>query len=272
MSDFKIYIPTYKRAEYLLKSNRRHTLSWLSKDMLKKVWLIVRYEEGNEYRKVCDKYGCNMSLISLNHIEGIARTRDMILKDMYNDVCYHTHAFMMDDDLKIAYKPDAKTYITPTPERVDTMFEVLTSHVGVNYPIGGISARQFSNNKTEIFDYDTRIIQVFCFYVPVLMKEQVKFYTKNMPFMTDYKFVLTYLSKGYHNVVYNRFTRDDNVQTPGGCSEIRDTHNQSLSAKALHLAFPNHTRLVWKNNGTWKERRLNCSVQWKKAYGSKQTD
>ena len=209
--------------------------------------------------------------------EGIAKTRDIILKAMGNlDISASLtfspdtrHAFMIDDDIKFAYKPHAKKYIVPSPEQMEEMIREMCDMTNEHFPIGGISARQFSNDKHDKYDHNTRIIQVYCFYLPIVLNTGIRFSYSGQPFMTDYRFIMSYLKEGYPNIVLNRFTRDDNSQTPGGCFEQRTADNHSKSAIALYRQFPDCTRLVNKYTGTWKELRVNAQIQWKKCFASK---
>ncbi len=87
--------------------------------------------------------------------------------------------------------------------------------------------------------------------------------------MTDYAFVLTMLQRGYHNICLNKYCRDDNTQTPGGCYSMRTVELASLSAVRLSKMFPGIAMPYVKNTGTWDEPRVNVRIAWKKAFKEK---
>jgi len=261
--NYAIVIPSYKRAERLL--NKKSTLSQIDKQTMDDVYLFVREEEEEEYLKVAEHFGCGL-LIHLS--DGIPKTRDEIIN--WANLEGIEKLIMIDDDIDIAFKPTPRKYITITNEDgyFKQMIVDLLFNCDVEYPIVGISARQFSQDKKGI-DLNTRVIQVFCLYMPIIKKENFHFTDAGFPFMTDYYFILTFLQKGYKNCCINWFTRDDDSQTPGGCSEFRTVENQSKSAVALYKKFPHLVSLYVKTTGTWKEKRVNVRIKWRKAYVEK---
>lgn len=263
MLKYIIAIPSYKRADRLL--NKKSTLSQIDKHTMDNVYLFVRDEEEEDYLKVAEHFGCGLITITAYDIP---ETRDQILQYAYeHDV---EKLIMIDDDIDIAYKPTPKKYITITNNdgHFGTMIIDLLSYCASDCPIVGISARQFSQDKKGV-DFNTRVIQVFCIHMPTIKKENFHFADAGFSFMTDYYFILTFLQKGYKNACLNWFTRDDDSQTPGGCSVFRTVENQSKSAVALYKKFPHLVSLYIKDTGTWSAQRVNVRIKWKKAFQEK---
>ena len=46
--NYKIYIPTYQRSDLLMNDNRRHTLSYFSKETLRYIIIVIRREGVEE--------------------------------------------------------------------------------------------------------------------------------------------------------------------------------------------------------------------------------
>jgi len=264
---FAICIPSYQRAERLLYSQGQITLAYVHTSLVDQTYLFVRESEEESYLPVAEKYGVGLITIP-DDVNGIKGTRDCILdwaKEQELEKC-----IMIDDDIRLDYKPDARTYKRMLGgEYFDRMITDMLHYCGSTVPVIGITARQFSNNKIKWMDMDTRIIQVFCLHIPIIKKVGIRFSHFRAPFMSDYYFVLSMLQAGYHNLCLNRYCRDDNTQTPGGCSSMRTTKNASLSAVALSKVFPGIVTPYVKTTGTWNEPRVNVRIAWKKAFRKK---
>lgn len=262
---YAICIPSYKRADRLLHSTGQITLAYVHPSLFDKIYLFVREAEEESYLPVAEKFGIGLITIP-NDTDGIRGTRDEILRWAISEEL--EYCIMIDDDLRLDYKPNARKYIRMIDgEHFNHMIFDLIKYCGSKVPVVGITARQFSDEKVKDFDMDTRIIQVFCLYMPVIKKENIWFSQFSMQFMTDYAFVLTMLQHGYHNLCLNRYCRDDNSQTPGGCSEMRTVEIQNKSAVMLSALFPGIVTPYVKTTGTWKsEPRVNVRVAWRKAY------
>lgn len=264
---FAICIPSYQRAERLLYSQGQITLAYVATTLLDKTYLFVRESEEESYLPVAEKYGVGLITVP-DDVNGIKGTRDCILdwaKEQELEKC-----IMIDDDIRLDWKPDARTYKRMIGgEYFDRMIADLLDVCRPDYPVVGITARQFSNNKTEYADFDTRIIQVFCLHMPTILKAGIRFSQFAAPFMSDYYFVLSMLQTGYHNICLNHYCRDDNTQTPGGCSSVRTVENASKSAVTLSKAFPGIVTPYVKTTGTWSENRVNVRISWKKAFRKK---
>ena len=267
MKDFMIGIPSYKRAQYLM--NRVNTLDHMEPWELERTLLFVREEEMDEYLPVAEKYGCGLQELMLPFPAkaGIPETRDAIFD--YAIQNNYKNLIMIDDDIDFAYKPDARKYITMTGQNrmyfrpmIETMLQSCTPEV----PVVGITARQFSQAKTSVFDYNTRIIQVYCWDMSVIEQMSIQFNQIEMPFMTDYYIILRLLTLGYKNICLNRWCRDDKMQMPGGCAETRTAKVISSCALKLARTFPEIVKPYFKTGGTWGKKHIGVRVAWKKAY------
>lgn len=262
---YMIAIPSYRRAEYLL--NRVNTLDHMEPRELGRTWLCVCEEEIEGYVPVAEKYGCGIQELCLEEFDGIPETRDAIFEIAW--LRKKKFLIMIDDDIDFAYKPNSKTYITMTGnDRMyfAPMIACMLQTCSPKIPVVGITARQFSQNKTELIDYTSRIIQVYCWHMRTILCEEISFSKAEMPFMTDYYVILDLLTRGYKNAVLNRWSRDDTTQAPGGCAETRTAEIQSECAKKLAHRFPEVVHPYYKTSGTWDEPRINVRVAWKKAY------
>ena len=271
-NNFIITIPSYKRHKYLLY--KKNTLSYFNDYLLGKTFLVIREEDIISYGLVCEEYrGTNIFVIP-NTVNGISETRDIILNNTIFEYKNNKleYLFMIDDDIAFAYRPNMDSKIlNQTKEQFKEMIELMLYKCSKEYPVVGITARQFSQNKKEFYTENTRIIQVYCFHIPTILKADVYFSDAKIPFMTDYYFILKMLSKGYKNLCLNQYTRDDKMQAPGGCSLTRTVENCNNSAKKLYKHFPNIVSLYWKEGGTWetKQRKLGVRIAWKKAFNKK---
>jgi len=264
MKDYMITIPTYKRAGTLLRKN--NTLDYFDEKLLKKTKIVIRNFEVYDYLPVLKKYKGLTAYCIKDDTDGIVETRDKIF-DLATD---YEKLIVIDDDIRFALRPNLDgTYRKQTQENFSTMIEKMLYYCGFNYPIVGITARQFSNTKTNETDENKRIIQVWTFHIPTIKKVGIRYSDAGTLWMTDYYITLTMLTLGYKNLVLNRYTKDDDVQMPGGCAETRTAKDHSNSARILCRLFPDLLTPTIKNTGAWKERRLNVRVSWKKAFNKK---
>ncbi len=266
MLDYAIVIPSWKRAERIRTATGNHTLAYIDRSLGDKIHIASRDEDAEEYAEVSDQYGlANGIRIPDNVKNGIVGTRDIILD--WAVACGIEKLIMMDDDLQLCVKPDAKTYKTMiNGVGFKDMIDDLLIWTSDEYPVVGITARQFSSDKTTKFDKNTRIIQVFSLHIPTIQKEDMSFGQFGLEFMTDYAFILEMLQRGYKNVCLNTYCRNDVSQAPGGCAEYRTVEKASKSAIALSKLYPELVKPYVKTTGSWDEKRINVRVAWKKAY------
>ncbi len=265
-NDFIITIPSYKRAQILL--NKPNTLDYLDDELLQKTKIVIRKNENKAYGKVFQKY-INLSAQYIkDDIGGIVETRDIILSTSI--ILAYKKLIMIDDDIRFAYRPEMNGhYVMQSKQMFHQMIDNMLESCTEEYPIVGITARQFSNKKIEQYSINERIIQVYCFHLPTIKETNIHFADTGIPFMTDYYFIIKMLTLGYKNLVLNRYTRDDNMQMPGGCAETRTVDLCNESALGLYKLFPTIVKPYAKSNGTWGDRRINVRVSWKKAFNEK---
>ena len=265
--NYIIAIPSYKRYEMIL--NKRNALDYFDDELLKKTKLAIRIIESEEYLPVFNKYKGLGTYFLNNTTSGIVETRNNILK---HSMLAYTKLIMIDDDTAFAFRPNlnGNMYTNQSKKMFREMIKELLYYCGCNYPIVGITARQFSNTKTNIKDENTRIAQVYCLHLPTLKKENIQFGEGSLTCMEDYYLIIKMLKLGYKNLCLNQYTRDDTkTQRPGGCAETRTAKSHSNSARRLCKMFPDIVVPYIKNNGTWKEKRINVRVKWKKAFNKK---
>ncbi len=264
MKNYIIAIPSYKRSEMLIKNDG--PLQVIPEEIMNRTYLFVREEETEKYLKVAEYFGCGLLPIDLNDNDGMSETRDAILEYCIDEGI--EYVIMLDDDIKFAIhdlKSKATKYYPMDKSDFRNMVTDLLEHTNKDNILTGITARQFSNNHTEYVQTNSRVVHVFCMYIPTIDIHNFRF-TYGVPFISDYYFVLNLLTHGYTNKVLNQYTRDDVANSPGGCSELRNVDLQNKSAIALYRKFPKFVRLVQKSNGAWKEPRINPVVSWKKAF------
>jgi len=261
--NYLIGIHSYKRGNWLLKYV--NSLSLMSENIISNTKVFIRREDFDNYLGVMGKFGVNLECVDVPKESYLALTRDIMLDYAIRN--NYTHYIMLDDDIRFAIRPHLNgEYRTSTKEIFEKMIEEVISICNDEYPITGIVARQFSNNFDTLYRENQRIIQLMCIHIPTISKDRVYFNAINLSCMSDYYFVLSYLKKGYKNKVITMYTRDDKMQTEGGCSVYRTTEMVSASAIKLYKAFPDCVTLAYKNTGTWKENRIDVRMQWKKAF------
>jgi hypothetical protein len=281
MNNFKIFIPSYKRADRLL--SKPNTLDYIPEDLKGNTVIVIRKEETRDYMRVLEKYSNRkgkqreeiMKFLSFSDIHNVKETRDAIIDYAIEQKL--EYIIVIDDDLKLAHRPffDYKTdlpnkYEEMTKQQFYKMVRELLYYCNEVVPLTGITGRQFSNTKLDYYSENTRIIQLFCMYIPVIASEGLRYGNFDGEFMSDYFFTLSLLTKGYKNICFNHSTRDDNMQTEGGCQTYRTAELLSDSAKKLYKCFPDIVTLKWKNNGAFNEKHIGVSVRWKKAFNEKE--
>lgn len=266
----RIYIPSYKRANKL--SHNLSSLSFIPPSNSQEVFLVLREEEKEEYTEVLDRFKCGAIYIQSSHTAGRffgwGETMDWIL----DHVCSLTgldECVIMDDDLKMAYRPTLENIYTPLNEERWYEFIDRLSEVSCDIPIMSGIARQFSQEKKKEYADNARVNQLYALHLPTFRQHPELRFARysGMKFMTDYFFVLSSLQAGIRNRVWNRFTRDDVPDAKGGCSEFRTVEEHSASAVQLCKHFPGLVTLRQKTN--WGDVRIGVTIRWSKAYKEK---
>jgi len=237
----------------------------MSKNIISNTKIFIRREEYKDYLDVANKFDVNLECVDVPKESYLALTRDIMLD--YAIKKKYSYYIMLDDDIRFAIRPNLDNkYYDQTKEIFEKMIKEVISICDNEYPITGITTRQFSNNLNTRYRENAKIIQLMCMHISTISKDRIYFNALDLSCMSDYYFVLSYLKKGYKNKIITIYTRDDKMQTEGGCSIYRTPKMVSNSAVKLYKAFPDCVTLAYKNTGTWKEERIDVKMQWKKAF------
>ena len=271
---FLISIHSTGRADLIREG--KSVLRYIPIDLQDSTIVFCRGDEYADYKQAVAAQGYK---VTVQYIPGILttdknftviNTRQYVLdraKRIQAD-----YLLMIDDDLKLAVRSFETGHVVYTPfeqEDFEEMFNKLLHVCGMEYPLVGITARQFSQDKPS-FDIDTRIIQLVCLHMPTLIEEGIDFkeaMDAGLVYMSDYYLCLKLLYLGYHNLCLNKYTRDDYTNWKGGCSTHRTPAEQSKSAMILTKMFPEVVMPFVKTSTGWTEKRINVRIAWKKAFG-----
>lgn len=272
--NFMIGIPSRER-EFLIKERRgiwKH-IDPEVKDL--SVHLSILEKEYASYRNV--KYSGN---IILNQYNNIAEKRQKLLSlALLNKVEY---LFIIDDDVSFYYRDEnlsskytSKHEVFVKKDHFNRLLYECISLCSEKFPIVGLPLKQGSFGLKYMFSKNIPIIRFVCYHVPTLKKEIIRFDTLfkkyGAIFMSDRYAQLALIDKGYRTLSNCRYcVGDQGTNYKGGCSITRNSENQSLSAEALMLEFPNLVSLKWKEDGLWGVRRKDCKINWKKFLSEKE--
>lgn len=252
MKDLSIFIPTYGR------SDKQITYNNLSEEIRNKVVLVIHPSEEKLYE------GYNYLVCPSDEI---SKKRAWIIRN-----CKTKFLVMLDDDLKFCRRKSEDDwklkYIDKTNE-VTEMFENILFVLRNGYHHVGISARMGNNRIKDSLVENTRMFGVLAYNVKTILKEVE---LERVKFHEDFDITLQLLYKGYKNLVFYNFAKDDatGYNSEGGCSIERnlERHNESvIHFNELHKGFTNIRRLNNKGGGELSER-LELTVYWKKSYES----
>lgn len=265
-----IYIPSYRRSERLM--NRINTLQWISEEHRKQTWLVVREDDVDAYNPVVDHYRVGLVVIPSeaydNRFFGWGDTMDWIVNYASK---FSERFIIMDDDLKLAYRPDLEVaeWKPFTEEIFDAAMATLLT-TSMDIPYMGLRERQFSDAKKTEYEDGSRFIHIFSFYAPFFIQHpEYRYRNTDQRFMTDLKMLLTLLTNGVTTRTWNRYVHDDVPDADGGCSTMRTVEGYNESAIQLYRAFPDFVSLRQKTN--WGDTRIGTMISWKKAraYGQR---
>lgn len=252
MEDLTIFIPTYKRAD------KQETFKNLSEEIQEQTILVVHPSEESLYSEynyvVCPA-------------DTISKKRAWIIRN-----CPTKYLIMLDDDLKFCKRKSEEgwklKYIDGTDEVTELFNDVLLA-LKAGYAHVGISARMGNNREESNVKENTRMFGFLAYNRDVILKEVI---LERVKFHEDFDITLQLLQKGYENLVFFYYAKDDarGYNSEGGCSDERDLENHNESVKHFHSLNENFTRirkLKSKHAGELSER-LEITVYWKKAFES----
>lgn len=185
----------------------------------------------------------------------------------------YTYLILSDDDLILDYrKLDDLTHFLPLVDEqekvevlIDKMVKLCTPQTPITHPL----IRQFSQDKYKhYYSYNNKAIRFVCYHVPTLAKLKLHEddILRQIINMSDYYIQLKCITNGHKSISLNYYVvGDSGTGRPGGCSTYRTPANQTHSAKTLQTLYPNYIKLRPKNNGNWKEPRLDVLIHWKKT-------
>ena len=261
-----LFVPSFRRAKRLLE--KRGTLDLVSKSWKKKVYLVVRDEEKDEYHAVAKKFGVHLlpmpkSEDTENRKYGITNTRDYILEFGISEF---KHIIMFDDDFDIRYRPDLEKgpSVRVNDKTFDEGMERLTS-TSRDIPIMGFQIIAYSNGfKTEYKD-NCRVSETWAFHSGFFRDNpQYRFKALRLRFMSDLFMGLITLTHGVPNRVWCRWLYGQSMQSPGGCSVTRNPENLEECARRIVKKFPEICTLMEKE--LKGEKYYGVRTRWSKAF------
>lgn len=242
MCNYAITVPSYKRADVLLKKG--YTTDCLSSTG-ETVYVFVRKEEYKEYSEEVFSIE-NIKLVMLPETAiNMATTRDAMLAwAVKNNIEY---LYMFDDDCKFAYRETAPgQLINSTSKEVSEMLLALRENCNEEYPLVGPRMRAFANGSKELVQLNSRIIFGWCLHMPTVIKNNWKYDWEGKT-MSDFHIQLTIISAGYDTKTLNNYTLDS-MGKDGGCFTYRTREMQSESAMLLEKEFPHCVSLRIKED------------------------
>jgi len=187
--------------------------------------------------------------------------------------------WFMDDDLKFSFREPNSTKLTlATSTEVAGMFSAMKEAI-IDYPLVGISTRLGNNFVEKSFDTICRVTRCYALSTKVFKELDIKF-NPIEPFVAeDFHMTLCLLNAGHKNIVlYNYAQEDIGSNAAGGCSVYRTAKVQEDTMKWMAKNHPEVTLKVktnktgWNLPGSVNNERLDCIIQWKKAYKPKRTN
>lgn len=259
---YLIGIPSRSRTHLIEKHMGIHKLIDTERHNAK---LFVRHVEASSYRaitkipvvpvpdsyKICDK---RQAMFDYCMDEGIEYL--FIIDD--DVVLYHR-----DESLPSKYKCELEAILAN-----DSFTKLLKESMtlcGKEFPAVGIPLKQGSQGKNTSFEVNSPIIRFVCYHVPTLQEADIQIDGLKTMFMSDRYVQLSLMEKGYKTLSNCRYAIDDRgTGKPGGCQDTRTVELQSEAARKLQATFPECVELkVKEGEGTWKEQRLDCTINWR---------
>lgn len=186
--------------------------------------------------------------------------------------------WFMDDDLTFFARNTVSTKLTKcTKDDVSDMINCMKVSLD-KYPLVGISTRLGNNFVTEYSDTIGRVTRCYALNVEVF-KQVGAVFNPIEPFVAeDFHITLCFLNAGYPNEIIYAFAQEDvGSNAPGGCSLYRTAEVQKATMEWMAANHPEVTIKLKQNKTGWNlpgsvdNIRVDCVVQWKKAYRPKRT-
>jgi len=267
LSEFNycIFVPSRARKDFIEK--RIGVWRYISKENPQYPFkLVLREKEIDDYYSV----GYAGKILTVLNSSSIADKRQAII-----DFCIQKeikYAVVIDDDVSFHYRDEnlSSKYTSKFEEIVkrnivDKILYESLQLCGEKYPLIGLPLKQGSFGLKYTFPKNIPIIRFACYCIPIIKKEKIFANGLNSPIMEDRYLQLSLLNKGYRSLSNCRYAVEDmgsNIR--GGCSVTRTIEIQNNAARELTKSFSNYVKLKVKDDGHWKERRLDCRISWKK--------
>lgn len=239
-----------------LGRDKQPTLEAMPRSVLKDVRLVVQPHEK-------DKHNYDVKKIILpKEIDRIHTTREWLFKHTDTD-----KMFLLDDDLSFfARKSDSDWHLVKLNEHgMETMLSRMTHRLEY-YNHVSISCREGNNRVEKAFKLCGRAIRAVGYRTEVVSKlENIA----RLRFMSDFDVTLRLLRLGHANYISYMYAQNHGgSNAPGGCSLTRTSEELARSAEGLYSFHKEYVKLVEKETkGSWGGgKRLDVTVQWKKAY------
>lgn len=238
--------------------------------------LIVRERESKKYydciNEIYEEYNsnfiCNITSVPDNY--NIAQKRQGLLSIAIRQC--KDYLFIIDDDIDFYYREEnlSSKYTNKFQSLMEqnVVDKILLESIKLcneKYPIVGLPLKQGSQSKKYTFEKNCPIIRFVCYYVPILIEEDISITGLRTDFMSDRYVQLELLFRRYRSLTNCRYAIGDlGTGYKGGCSETRTVEKQEEASKKLCKRFPDYVSLRIKENGLWNEKRLDCKIEWKK--------
>ena len=233
-------------------------------------WVIaVPHDQVEEYSNKFD----HIIIIPEHVAPYLPSQRQWVMEHMADKYKY---VWFMDDDLKFSYREEGSTKLTlSTTTQISDMFRSMKEAIA-DYPLVGISTRLGNNFVEKSFDTICRVTRCYALSTQVFKDLGIKF-NPIEPFVAeDFHMTLCLLNAGHKNMVlYNYAQEDIGSNAAGGCSVYRTAMVQETTMKWMAANHPEVTLKVktnktgWNLPGSVNNERLDCIIQWKKAYKPK---
>ena len=181
------------------------------------------------------------------------------------------YIWFMDDDLTFFTRGSDLKLHKATPADIERMFHLMVEYIK-EVPMVGISTRLGNNRITADYDEINRVTRCYTLDLDVFKKVGATF-APFEPFVSeDFHMALCFLNKGYRNRIIHTFAQEDvGSNAEGGCSLYR---TPAIQRKTAFWMADNHPEVTVraKDSNNWKgfeEKRVDMTVQWKKAYKPK---
>ncbi len=264
----RIYISTYER------KGEQVTYEALPESWKKKTFFVVKRKEASHFRKT---YGKGKVLVLPKDVNGLSACRQWILENTTDN-----YPIFADDDITFAVRKKDMKLVKAKPKDVGKLLDLWLSWLKEDKEIAmvGVSLRFGNNRLTEDYVENTRMASFYSFNRKVLIKEKIRF--DRVKLMAGLDVNLCLLEKGYRIRVACNYAHSQAKGTgsAGGCSAYRTPKLMEETVNKMtkfHPGVVNKKIKVSKTSWGGMEKtkdgkgtkRVDCNIQWKKAYKPK---